>query len=61
MQRSIIPFGPIDPRLKATIQRKEDPVYFLDYRDIVHNRLAGLGAVIELRLDHSVKLLKGRC
>ena len=61
MQRSIIPFGPIDPRLKATLQKKEDPVYLLDYKDIVHNRLAGLGAVIELRLDHSVKLLKGRC
>jgi len=61
MQRSIIPFGPIDPRLKMTIHGKEQPVCFWDYREIVHNRLAGQGAMIELRLDHAVKLLKGRC
>ena len=61
MYRSIVPFGPIDPRLRMTMHGKQHTVCFMDHRDIIHNRLASIDAMIELRLDHAVKLLKGRC
>lgn len=59
--RWIVPFGPIDPRLKMTIRGRQYPVSFLEHEDIIHNRLADLDAMLELRLDHAVKLLKSRC
>lgn len=61
MNRSVLPFGPIDPRLKVMLDRKQPLVCFWDYTAIVHNQLAGQAAMTELRLDHSVKLLKGGC
>jgi len=61
MDRALVPFGPIDPRLKMMIHGKQHPVCFWDYTTIIHNRLAVIGAMTELRLDHAVKLLQGRC
>jgi hypothetical protein len=44
-----------------TIRGRQYPVSFLEHEDIIHNRLADLDAMLELRLDHAVKLLKSRC
>lgn len=51
MRSRLLPFGPIDPRLRASLLAKARYTSFWDYHRIEHNRLEGMCGAREFRLE----------
>jgi len=60
MRGLVLPFGPIDPRLKASLKGKARGLHLWDYHRIEHNRLEGMCFAKEFRLEEQENSIQVR-